>query len=435
MNQTNKRIDHATKMFLKLATVLVALPILGGFTTSPTAWAQDSVNGETSNGKQELEKAADESLGSQLKAMADASIKRFPSAMLQTMEDAIDEVRESDLVETALKKGDQAIDATLKNSDGESVTLSKEWNSGPVILMWYRGGWCPYCNIQLQAMNRRIKQWNSVGAKLIVVSPELPEKSKETAAKNSLQVQVLHDPQNQLAAKYGLVFTLPEALQPLYRDQLGLAKYNGDDSMQLPLAATYVIDSKGKIQYSFLDEDYKKRAEPDDIMAAVRTISGPPKSGQVADNFSLPSIQGEMVSLNQKLSSGPAVVVMLRGFPGYQCPICSRQVANLIRNAKSFQDANASVLLVYPGPLEQNPLNQKATEFLKGTKLPDNFHVLLDSNYSMTNLYGLRWDAPRETAYPATFVIGADGTVNYAKVSDSHGGRADTEEVITALKK
>ena len=160
----------------------------------------------------------------------------------------------------------------MKGWDENEVTLSEVWSENPVILMWYRGGWCPYCNLQLRAMQKQLSAIEGAGAKLIVLTPELPEKAKETAETNDLDMLVLHDRNNELAKKFGIVFDLPESIVPIYRDKLQLAKFNGNDAMELPLAATYVINTDGKITYAFLDADYKKRAEPTDVVAAVKKL-------------------------------------------------------------------------------------------------------------------------------------------------------------------
>jgi peroxiredoxin Q/BCP len=126
------------------------------------------------------------------------------------------------------------------------------------------------------------------------------------------------------------------------------------------------------------------------------------------------------------------VLVVLRGFPGYQCPLCSKQVASFVREAKAFKEAHATVLMVYPGGAKD--LDLRAMEFLKDSQLPEPFTLLLDPGYQFTNAYHLRWDAPKETAYPSTFVIDSDGTVRMATVSKSHGGRSDVAEVLKVVQ-
>lgn len=372
-----------------------------------------------------------QTLSAQLADAAKKSATRLPSEMLQAMQQAVEEVRATGIEKSAKQVGDAAIDDTLKRWNGETVQLSELWNEGPIVLMWYRGGWCPYCNLQLQAMQKSLKAIEGAGAKLVVLTPELPEKAKETAAANDVDFVALHDEGNATARKYGLVFKLAESIVPLYRDRLKLAEYNGSNAMELPLSATYVIGKGGRITYAFLDADYKKRAEPADVVAAVRKLANPPKVGDAAPEFELQTPDGRVVRLSETLQRGPAVVVVLRGYPGYQCPICTRQVGSLISFAKDFAAKDATVILVYPGPSEG--LAAKAREFLKGSQLPEGFEFVIDPGYSFTDSYALRWNAPRETAYPSTFVVGKDGTIDFAVVSKSHGGRADTTEVVNAL--
>ncbi|QDT04444.1 Redoxin [Rubripirellula lacrimiformis] len=156
--------------------------------------------------------------------------------------------------------------------------------------------------------------------------------------------------------------------------------------------------------------------------------------GQTAKDFQLPSVGGELsgnVKLSEVNADGPVVLVVLRGFPGYQCPACSAQVGDFIKLADKFAAKNARVLMVYPGPASQ--LGSHADDFLKGTKLPKPLTFLLDPGFQFTNAYGLRWDAPRETAYPSTIVLDASGKITYAKISATHGGRANAAEVLKAL--
>ncbi len=182
------------------------------------------------------------------------------------------------------------------------------------------------------------------------------------------------------------------------------------------------------------------------LMAAVIFCSGaivnsdswaedaasPPKVGSKAPGFELKDLSsGKKISLKEKLEKTPVVLVVLRGFPGYQCPICSRQVGGLIQNSEAISNANASVVMVYPGL--GNQLEQRAKEFFSRHKLPSNFTVVTDPDYRFTNSYHLRWDAPRETAYPSTFVIGKDGKVVHVHISKGHGNRTNPKEIVKAL--
>lgn len=122
--------------------------------------------------------------------------------------------------------------------------------------------------------------------------------------------------------------------------------------------------------------------------------AAPPRVGEKAPDFALSTLQGKHVRLSEVVSKGPVVLVVLRGFPGYQCPYCNRQVQDFIHKAQGFADAGVHVVLVYPGP-PQN-LDGRANEFLADKKLPENFDRVIDPGYEFTNLYGLRWDAARK---------------------------------------
>lgn len=158
-----------------------------------------------------------------------------------------------------------------------------------------------------------------------------------------------------------------------------------------------------------------------------------PVVGQAAPDFRLPALSGEAVQLSRLTPRGPVVLVILRGFPGYQCPACNAQTGQLLASAAKFAEKKAQVVLVYPG--SPPGLAQRAKEFANDKAWPVNFHLVVDQDYALTNLYGLRWNAPNETAYPSTFVVDEQGKIVFAKISKSHGGRTSVEEVLKALAK
>lgn len=182
--------------------------------------------------------------------------------------------------------------------------------------------------------------------------------------------------------------------------------------------------------------NYPRRAVSVLTLAAVFALSAvgaeqPPAVGDEAKDFKLTAIGGEVVKLSKLAEKGPVVLVMLRGWPGYQCPLCTKQVGELIGKADEFKTAGAQVLLVYPGPADK--LKEHADEFVKGKDYPAHFTLALDPDYTLTNAYHLRWDAKNETAYPATFVVDGKRKVTFAKVSTTHGDRAKTADVLKAL--
>lgn len=161
----------------------------------------------------------------------------------------------------------------------------------------------------------------------------------------------------------------------------------------------------------------------------------PPKIGDKAPDFSLKTLDDQNVRLSELTAKGKVVLVMLRGWPGYQCPICDRQVLEFIKLEPEFTAAKARVVFVYPGPAED--LKARAKEFVdwKGKQRPKEFLYVMDPDYGMVNAYNLRWDAPKETAYPSTFVLDEKGIVRFAKISKTHGGRTKAAEVLEEVKK
>ena len=167
------------------------------------------------------------------------------------------------------------------------------------------------------------------------------------------------------------------------------------------------------------------------LLTAAASASTP-AVGEQAPEFELKSLGGASVSLSSERSQGPVVLIVLRGFPGYQCPVCSRQVREFVTAAETFKGAGARVVMIYPGPGDK--LADRAAQSEAGKTLPNGFTLLLDPDYQFTNLYGLRWDAPKETAYPSTFVLDKSGKIVFAKISKTHGGRAGVDEVVAVLR-
>ena len=157
-----------------------------------------------------------------------------------------------------------------------------------------------------------------------------------------------------------------------------------------------------------------------------------PKVGEKARDFSLMATDGGSVRLSEETTQGPVVLVVLRGWPGYQCPFCTRQFGEFVSKASDITAKGAAkVLFVYPGPAEG--LKEHAQALTANRELPRSFRILIDPDYTFTNAYGLRWNAPQETAYPSTFVIDASGTVRFAQTSREHGGRVPVADVLKAL--
>lgn len=171
-----------------------------------------------------------------------------------------------------IRIGEKAPDFNLKDQNGEDVNLYKLLKDGPVVMTWYRGGWCPYCNLALKSMIDKIPEIEQAGAKFIALSPELPDKSLSTAEKNHLPFSVLSDINNEVARKYDLVFKLDSKTAGMYEEKFGLSDYNGNKNAELPIPATYIIDRNGIVRYAYINPDYRLRANPDDVLMHLNQI-------------------------------------------------------------------------------------------------------------------------------------------------------------------
>jgi len=169
------------------------------------------------------------------------------------------------------------------------------------------------------------------------------------------------------------------------------------------------------------------------VTSAAAKAAEPPKIGDKAPDFQLKTLDDQSARLSDLTAKGNVALLVLRGWPGYQCPICSRQVLDYVRSASDFSDAKTRVIMVYPGPAEN--LKAHAQEFLDNKTWPKEFVYVRDPDYTMVNAYGLRWDAPRETAYPSTFLLDQEGVVRFAKVSRTHGDRTKATDVLAEAKK
>ena len=173
----------------------------------------------------------------------------------------------------ALAVGDRAPDFALPAASGGTVRLSEQLARGPVVLTFYRGAWCPYCNTQLRDYQENIAAFEAEGARLLAVSPQTPDSSAVTESENALAFPVLSDLGNVVSRDYGLVFRVDEATRERYRAVgVDLARYNGTDDCELPVPATYVIGVDGVVEAAFVEADYTQRASVRQILDALAGV-------------------------------------------------------------------------------------------------------------------------------------------------------------------
>jgi len=212
-------------------------------------------------------------LQSQLDAFKAEFARTAPAGRVALYEAKIEDLRASFALERAIRTGDQAPDFTLPNPQGRPVSLGTLLEAGPAVVTFYRGGWCPYCNIQLRAYQAVLADISALGARLVAISPQLPDGSLSTAEANELTFDVLGDVGNRVARSFGLVWSLPEELRAALRsNSKALPDINGDDTWELPVPATYVIVRDRRVALAAIDVDYRKRLEPDAILSALRSL-------------------------------------------------------------------------------------------------------------------------------------------------------------------
>jgi peroxiredoxin len=190
------------------------------------------------------------------------------------MSRATEALRAPEILNRALKEGDRAPNFRLPAAQGGSIELDTLLKSGPVVLVFYRGQWCPYCNLELRAYQQALPRLQSLGARLVAISPQTPDNSLSTAEKNELSFAVLSDVGLHVSRAYGLAFDLPPALVELYQRQWNndLVKWHGDGGWSLPIPAVYVIGHGGRILLAHVDPDYRDRLDPETVFARLQTL-------------------------------------------------------------------------------------------------------------------------------------------------------------------
>jgi peroxiredoxin len=174
----------------------------------------------------------------------------------------------------ALAVGDRAADFELPNARGHRVRLADQLERGPVALIFYRGAWCPFCNLQLRSLQQALPEVEALGASLVAISPQLPDGSRAMVEKNALTFEVLSDLRSTVASAYGITFTLAPTDQALFLEVGNdLGKANGDNAWVLPAPSTFVIATDATIHHARVDPNYTSRIAPDEILSALRTIT------------------------------------------------------------------------------------------------------------------------------------------------------------------
>ncbi|QWX83009.1 AhpC/TSA family protein [Cellulophaga sp. HaHaR_3_176] len=175
----------------------------------------------------------------------------------------------------AIKVGEKAPDFQLPNPEGKAVSLNTLLSTGPVVVTFYRGNWCPYCNLQLRALQDRLDDIHTLGATLVAISPQVPDGSMTDDEISKMDFIVLSDQDAKVASQYGVAWKVPEFLADHMRvdRNLDLEKINNGNGSILPIPATFIIGNDGLIKWNYVNVDYRTRSEPDEIIDALKSLS------------------------------------------------------------------------------------------------------------------------------------------------------------------
>ncbi|HAS8439900.1 TPA: AhpC/TSA family protein [Vibrio vulnificus] len=213
------------------------------------------------------------SLETQLAEVRKGSAKNIPTDKHAIMLAETEILKTRALEDQAPKVGELLPGFELRNQLGELTALNDLLKNGPIIVTFYRGGWCPYCNLELRAYQSVLENIRALGAQLVAITPELPDASLSTIEKNALAFNVLSDVDALYAKSLGIVFTLPDTLKPIYEGfGIHVEQHNGEGKFDLPLAATFVLDTSGKIIFADVNADYTRRAEPAAVLSVLNKL-------------------------------------------------------------------------------------------------------------------------------------------------------------------
>lgn len=213
------------------------------------------------------------SLAQQIEEFKAQHKKPRPREVVEAMAKANKEIMAQGNIE-GLAIGARAPNFVLRDAKGVKHKLSKALKQGPVVLVFYRGEWCPFCNLQLRALEDAHLEMKTLGASLIAVTPQRFGATYEAGTKNRLSFPLLSDANSKTMRKYKLFYTVPDGLRNIYQNKynIDLEKHNGEGRWELPVTATYILDSKGIVRARMVDLDYTKRMEPTDILKALRAL-------------------------------------------------------------------------------------------------------------------------------------------------------------------
>ncbi|KAL3471026.1 redoxin domain-containing protein [Aspergillus californicus] len=204
------------------------------------------------------------SLNDQLATVLTRFKENAPEPIKSQILDANAQFQKDFDLSTTIQAGTKIPSFQLPNAVGEDVSSTDLLSKGPLLITFYRGSWCPFCNLALHSLQQNLKEYQARGVTLVAITPELPDFSLSMTEKHNLEFPVLTDQGNKYAEQLGLLFQMPDTLRPVFKDffKRDFVKHNGDDSLVVPVTATLLVDGEGVVRNTFIDPDYTKRLDP-----------------------------------------------------------------------------------------------------------------------------------------------------------------------------
>ncbi|PTB37305.1 uncharacterized protein TrAFT101_011036 [Trichoderma asperellum] len=212
-------------------------------------------------------------LASQLSAIVEKVNQNAPAPVVSAIKESIASLKATFDKNDSIQIGASLPSFKLPNALGKEVTSDSLLAKGPVLITFYRGDWCPFCNLALRSLQLHLDEFHAKGVTIVAISPELPNSSLSTAEKNDLKFEVLSDVGNKFARQLGIVWDQPQSVEPIFNAfEIDLKVRNGDDSMAVPIPTTILVDTKGVVRNIHIDPDYRQRLETTTALAWVDSL-------------------------------------------------------------------------------------------------------------------------------------------------------------------
>ncbi len=426
-------------------------------------------------------------LRDELNEVSEKASKFFKEDGLTRVQKFIQDMKASDILDLALKKGDFAPDFALPDHEGNMVSSADLLTKGPLVVVFFRGNWCGYCDTTLRVLRRYTPHIRARGATIVAISPQTVEKSASLVKDAGLDFSVVSDLNSEYSQLCNIAFTLTDEIRT-FLDSLNvdLTEINGDDSMILPIPATYVIEKDGRVTYSFLDVDFSKRAEPLDILNALPSLdtkkrktslnerigyelakirdqlpdlsvrdvfdeidrlhsadveSAAIRVGDMSPDFKLYDKEGELVDSKRLRRKGPMVVTF---YHGQESPLCVLALQAMQKYHSKMRALGASVVAIGP---DMTPEALRKLSVLSGARFP----LLSDYDSKVAKQFGIAHEmvlpfqtrsdndsihtAPPRRMLPltATYIVDRSGCITYSFVNADHTKRAEPSDVLRIL--